>query len=158
MASRTRTILGAIKSAIAGIDGSGSYTYDLSGNGVVQLGVSAGQEARSPAVWICLASLESENARTLGRYTRRLSVYVEAWISPTVDTPDERICAGADLLNDLCMALEANRSLVVGGSAQVRDLVVRGMSGDGNEVGAPGLAFAAAFVDCHWDMNSGAGL
>ncbi len=154
MASDTRAIVGAVVSALQGIDGTGSYVHDLSGTDRVQIGRPTPESQRLPGCWVAIASLDSEHGPELGGYLRRLVVEVEARAPATADTTSERTLIAADLLDDVAAALEADRSL----GGRVNDLLLTGIALAGDEAGIPGVALAMARVEIEWWATSGAGV
>lgn len=154
MASNARTVLANIKTALSGINGSGGgYHHDLSGAGRVQLlrGLSP---AMVPGAMVYPTSFTSEHGPQLGRYARRMSVMVVGVVAGTTESPSDRALAAFDLLDDICRALESDRTL--GGT--VLDVIVSNCVISGDEADAPGLGAAYATVDVYYHMNSGAGV
>lgn len=155
MSSHTRAIMGALKSALAGINGSGGYTYDLSATDRVKIGRPSLTEGLSPCVWIALGQLDSDHGPQLGRYTRTLSIDLEGRVPlDGGNTTEERELEAVDLLDDICAALEADRTL----GGRVLDLIVQGTTvGAGSSANTQPARVLAQIV-VYWHANSAAGV
>lgn len=154
MASRTRSIIAAVKAKLAGINGAaGGYVHDLSQTGRVKVG-RPGKSVTVPCAWVAIGTLESEHGPRLGRYKRTLLVDIEARTPTSVDSAEERGLAAADLLDDIITALEADRRM----GGLVLDLKVSGMSVNGDEIQIPGMAVAFGQLEVYWEAVSGAGV
>lgn len=155
MASNTRAVLSAVKTALAGINGAGVYTFNLSADGKVQIGRPlSGDGPTPPCAWIAVGTLDSDHGPRIGRYTRNLTIDVMAFAPAESDTTEARQFVGADLLDDICAALEASRTL----GGLVVDLIVRAGTFNGAEAGMTGCAGVLAHVDVYWHANSAAGV
>lgn len=153
--SRTRAVLSAVKTALASINGAGVYTYDLSADGKVQIGRPApNQGPTPPCAWVAVGELDSSHGPQVGRYRRDLVVDILAFAPAEADTTEARQFVGADLLDDICAALEASRTL----GGLVLDLIVQGGTFNGADAGMPGCAGVLARVAVHWHANSAAGV
>ncbi len=123
-----RTILNQIKTQIANVNGSGSYSANLSGDDQCVIGESFAPH-RLPGCYIYPNGINTTQAagRTvLTRYDRTMSVQIEA--------------------------LEADRSL--GGN--VRDIEIAANSYDGHELDRPGLGLCVLVCSISYTEVSGA--
>ena len=154
MASDTRAVVGAVLDALRAIDGPPTYVHDLSATDRVQVGIPTAESQRYPAVWVALDALETEHGPQLGDYLRRLTLAIEGRAAATADSTEERTLIAADLLDDVCAALEGDRSL----GERVNDLLITGIAVDGDEAGIPGVAIAIARVTIEWWATSGEGV
>lgn len=154
MASKARAILGAVRTALAAVNGTGVYVHNLTGSAdCIKGGRPLDTDFHYPACWVAAGPLTSTHGPQLGRYRRELVIDLQARAAAP-GTPDDRGLIAADLLNDITIALEQDRTL--GGT--VLDIIVEGMSIDGDEAGIPGVAIAMAVVKVYWHANSGAGV
>lgn len=155
MASDIRGIVGAVKTALAGINATGSYVHNLSATGRVRIGrPTLGDGTAPPSAWVAIGRLDSGQAPQLGRFRRDLVLDIEARAPATTLDTEERELIGSDLLDDICTAIEADRTL----GSRVLDVIVTGASFDGDEAGIPGCAVVLAQVSCYYHKNSGAGV
>ena len=111
MAATLITVWDALITAVRGIDGSGSYTHDLSGTGAVGR-VRGGQ----PMVGPPFATVVFDEAPTshdvqLGSYRRDLQFTIVGWGLTGADTDEARSEAAANMFDDLCRACESDRTL-----------------------------------------------
>lgn len=154
VSSKTRTIIGAVKTALAGINGSaGGYVHDLSGAGRVK-GGRPPRAAASPCAWVALGTLDSRNGPLLTRRRRDLVIDIEARAPASSADPEERGLIAADLLDDITRAVEADPRL----GGLVLEVEVTGMAVDGDEAGMPGMAVAVAQVGVYWHATPGQGV
>lgn len=152
MAARSRQILEAVQTALGAVDGTGGYTYDLSGSNAVVL--FDGPPRSPPFVNLSAArGVSAEHGLSLGDYKRTMVVEVFGCVSGS-DTPGDRGLDALDLADDITAALEADRSL--GGLAV--DLTVRLVGVAGMVERAPGLGACALEVEIYWYAHSGQGL
>lgn len=155
MSSTVRAVMGAVKTALATVNGSGSYTYDLSATDRVKIGRPSLTESLVPCVWVSIGQLESDHGPQLGRYTRRLAIDLEGRVAlDGGNTAEERELEAMDLLDDVCIALETDRTL----GGRVLDLIVEGTTvGAGATANSqPARVFAQVVV--YWHANSAAGV
>ena len=145
MASLERAILAQIKTLLAGIDGTGSYTFDLSATDQVRIGSTFNPALVPSAYIIPVAATTSQipGITPLNAYTRSLLVRIEAWCAGTDNDPGELLSLALDLQNDIRLALEADRTL---SQSAVHDLEVNGEAWDGGEFGRAGLGLAIVEV------------
>lgn len=108
-ASTTRAVLTALKSALQGIDGTGSYTYDLSGTDSVVLGEVA-DAFKVPQVLLFVDNLTVEPFE-LPTERMRLTVRAVGFVGAASDSAEARLLAAADLQQDIFLATRADRSL-----------------------------------------------
>ena len=159
MGSRARSILTKIKADIQGINGTGSYNYDLSGSDQVVIG-SQMNPVRVPCVYVyCDTATASQIAGTtpLTMYSRTMQVMVVGYVAGTDDSPEELHLRTWDLLADLKVALEADRSLTVSGVDKCDDLELSMTSTDGAQIGRPSLGIAVVSLTVKYRQNSGSG-
>lgn len=137
MASTMRQIASAIKSALADVDGTGSYTYDLSAAGHVHIGEVLDAPIL-PFVTVSAVGWDSDTETQLTRYRRRVLFSLYGAVGTSTDTPEARILAAMDLLEDVSRALEADPTL----GGLVHTLIVRsagtfdGLDEQAGQVGA----------------------
>lgn len=153
MASTARTILERLKTQVSGVNGSAPYTFDLSEAGRVVVGQGL-VPSRTPSVGIYPVSFTGEHGPELGRYTRRMTVGLMGIVAGTTASPSERALRAFDLLDDVVVALESDRTL--GGN--VLDLIVSKVDVTGAEVDVPGTGVFVAVVETYWFASSGAGV
>ena len=154
MASRSRQVLDAVRDALVTINGAGSYTHNLSGTDAVKIGRSRPEDTVLPAAWVAVATLRSEHGTGSGRYRRLLTVDIEARVSATSQTTEERACTALDLLDDIVTALEANRTM----GGLIYDLILEGVDIDGDEIGMSNVGIVYAQVVLWWEVASGVGV
>ena len=154
MASKARAILAAVKAALIAVNGAGVYVHNLTGSAdCIKGGRPIGTDFHLPACWVAAGPLVSSHGMQLGRYRRDLVIDLQAQAAAP-GTAEDRGLIAADLLNDITIAVEQDRTL----GGLVLDLIVDGMSVDGDEAGMPGVAIALAQVKVYWHANSGAGV
>jgi hypothetical protein len=154
VASKTRSILAAIKTALQAINGSGVYSYNLSSTDQVQIGRPRPENTIFPSAWINIGSLQGISGDALINMKRTLVVELEGRVSPSAQTAEERGLAATDLLDDLVTALESDQSL----GGLVDNLEVSGIALDGDEVGLGSYGVAYAQVAVTWEQQRGTGL
>ena len=140
MPSKERQILERVKTQIQNVNGSGSYSYDLSSSDRVVFGDRFAPESL-PCGYINLIDITTaqDAGRTvLTRYDRTMQIQIEAWTAVTSSTAGQSILEGCDLMDDIMRALEADRSL----NSLVRDIEIVASSFDGQAHERPGLALA----------------
>ena len=148
-----RTILTQIKTQIGNVNGSGSYTADLSGSDRVVIGETFAPH-RLPGCYIYPNGINTSQAagRTvLTRYDRTMSVQIEAWTAATSSAPGTALLDALDLQDDIMRALESDRSL--GGN--VRDLEISASAFDGHELDRPGLGLAVLMCSISYTETAG---
>lgn len=154
MASRTDQILQAIESALIAINGTGSYTNDLSGTDQVTFGRPRPECSRYPAAWINLARLQGGFGFALVDQKRTLVVEIEGRVQPSEQTPRSRCLAAIAMLNDFSIALEASAVL----QGLTWSMEGDGTWVDGDEVGLLNIGIAYVEVTFSWDQIRGAGI
>lgn len=155
MSSQTRAVMGATKAALQGINGSGNYTYDLSATDRVRIGRPSLAEGLSPCVWIAVGQLDSEHGPTLGRYRRTLTIDLEGRVPlDSGNTTEERELEAIDLLDDISVALESDRTL----GGRVLDLIVQGTVVGAGTTANNQPARVLAQVVVYWSANSATGV
>jgi hypothetical protein len=153
MASTAQTAVARIVTDLQGITG-GSYTYDLSGNDRVIVAAGLPVEGRDLLVVLTPRAIHTEHGYALGNYIRTMPVSLLARVYATTDTPQARLYAGLDLVDDIATALEADRSL----NGNVYDLKVSLETFDGDEYNLPGASLVAGTIEVYWDNPSGSGI
>jgi len=153
---RERSILEAVVSALKTIDGTGSFTYDLSGDDQVLVGRGS-RPARVPAAFVAVEGLDTAQVpgqTPLTRYDRTLTLTVVAFAQASDDKPGSVHAASLDLQDDVMRALEADRSL----GGLVYDLEIVSQLYDGAELDAraSGLGIVALAVRCRYAETGGA--
>ncbi len=152
--STERTILAAIQTQIQNVNGSGSYTFNLSGTDQVVLGESF-QPHRVPGCYVYFLNVttaQTPGTTRLTAYDRTMNVQVEGWCAAENSTPGNAALEAVDLMDDIMRALEADRSL--GGSA--RDIEISASSLDGQELDRPGLGMCILSVVVRYTERAGA--
>jgi len=156
MGCRVRSILAQIKSDLQGIDGTGSYNFDISGSNQVVM-ASAMNPIRVPCVYVYAdteATAQTPSVTVLTQYDRTLTVNIIGYLSNTSDNPEEMHLRTWDLASDIKAALEADRSLT-SGSPLCDDLELRVSSIDGEQVGRPSLGIAVVVLTVKFRQDSG---
>ena len=115
MPSRQRQILDRLIALLQGINGSGSYTYDLSGSDQIVRGRIV-EPTRIPLICIYGARESSTDGPSMGRLQRELTVGVLGFVATTSDDGSGRVNAALDLVGDIRTAIEANRTLYDSGA------------------------------------------
>ena len=149
-----RTILNQIKTQIANVNGSGSYTADLSGTDQVVIGESFAPH-RLPGCYIYpngVTTTQAAGRTVLTRDDRTMSGQVEAGTPATASAPGTALLDAMDLQDDIMRALEADRSL--GGN--VRDIEIAASSFDGHELDRPSLGLAVLVLTIEYTETAGA--
>lgn len=151
MASELQDILAAIKSALETPNGSGVYTHDLSDGDRVVYGAEV-DPARVPRVNIFDIAWSSEHGARLGYFERTAEVACIGYVGATSDSNGSRFLAAADLLNDMCRALESDRTL----GGEVRDvIIVSARAFDGAEWDLDRIGAVEIIVSVNWSMRTG---
>ena len=152
--STERTILTAIKTQIQNVNGSGSYTFNLSGADQVVLGESF-QPHRVPGCYVYflnVSTAQTGGTTRLNAYDRTMTCQVEGWVAAENSTPGNAALEAVDLMDDIMRALEADRSL--GGN--VRDIEISASSLDGQELDRPGLGLCILQLVVRYTETAGA--
>ena len=157
MGSRVRDILDRIKVDLSGINGTGSYNYDLSGDDQVII-AQAMDPVRVTCIYVYSDGMET--AQTAGRtlltqYDRKLRVMCVGYVAGTNDDPGELHLRTWDMLADMQRALEADRGLVASGSPLCDDLELSMRATDGAQVGRPTLGIAVVALAVTFRQDSG---
>ena len=157
MGSRVRDILGRIKTDLVGINGTGSYNYDLSGDNQVIV-AQAMDPVRVPCIYIYSDGMDTTQAagRTiLTQFDRTLRVMCVGYIAATNDDPEELHLRTWDLLADMQRALEADRSLGPPAAPLCDDLELSMVATDGAQVGRPTMGIAVVALSVSFRQDSG---
>ena len=152
--STERTILAAIQSQIQNVNGSGSYTFDLSGTRTV-IG-EAFQPHRVPGCYVYFLNVttaQTPGITVLTRYDRTMTVQAEGWCAAENSTPGNAALEAVDLMDDIMRALEADRSL----DGNVRDIESSASALDGQELDrGPGLGLCSLQIVARYTETAGA--
>lgn len=156
MSTTCGSVIDAVLAALATINGTGVYENNLSVTGQVVEGDPPDQSVAlsSVCVFVDTGSLISENAPELGRFRRELVVQVYGFVPAAADTPKSRKRATLSLLDDICAAIEADRSL----GNLVIDLIVQGRAFTGSGWGAPSIGVAYAEIVVYWWADPSGGV
>jgi hypothetical protein len=152
--SKERTILAAIRTQIQNVNGSGSYTFDLSGADQVVLGESF-QPHRVPGCYVYflnVSTAQTAGTTVLTRYDRTMTCQIEGWVAAENSTPGNAALEAVDLMDDIMRALEADRSL----DNNVRDIEISASSLDGQELDRPGLGLCILQLIVRYTETAGA--
>lgn len=119
------TIASAMTTILQGIDGTGDYTYNLSGPGQVQQVDLNGPPLSKVRPYVAFYLGARQDIRNgpgadLSQYGQTLAVDLVGVVSGGID-PDAAVSAGNDLEADIIAALHGSRNL---GAAAVHDLTV----------------------------------
>lgn len=146
------TIASAMASVLQGIDGSGSYTYDLSAAGQVEQLDLAGPPVSRKRPYVAFhlgprQDLRGGATADLSQYGQTMSVDLVGVVTGGVST-GAAVAAANNLEADLIAALHASRTL---GAAKVYDLSVNTEIVTGSEVdGRQRDAYVAMTVELFW--------
>jgi hypothetical protein len=156
MGSTERSILARIKTDIEGIDGSGSYNYDLSSADAVVMGAEpVGVAPRAPGAYLFpvdVSSSRKQGKTPLNRYSRVFVVQVDVWVPRTAGTAESAILAAVDAQSDVMRALENDPTL----NGLVHDLEIDAAAYDGEALQVPGYGVVALRVRVEYSEVRGA--
>lgn len=110
MASTQRQILDRLITLLQGINGSGSYTYDLSGTDQIIRGRIT-EPTRVPLICIYGVRESSTDGPSMGRLQRELTAGIIGFVAASSDDGLGRVNAACDLIGDIRTAVESNRTL-----------------------------------------------
>jgi hypothetical protein len=151
--STERSILAAVKTQIANVNGAGLYTFDLSGADAVVHG-QAFQPHRVPGAYVFfggLSTAQTGGVTVLTKYDRTMIIQVEGWCAAKSAAPADAALEAVDLMDDIMRALEADRSL--GGN--VRDIEISASALDGQELDRPGLGLCVLQITATYTEAAG---
>jgi hypothetical protein len=151
---KERAIMLQVQTQLKTINGSGSYTYDVSGDDQVVIGDTFASH-RIPGVYIFangVSTSQTAGRTVLSRYDREMKIQLEAWTASTSSTPGVALLDAMDLQDDIMRALEGDRS--IGGNA--RDVEIEATAYDGAELDRPGLGMAVLLVTIRYTETAGA--
>ena len=151
MSNRLNDIRDRLVAVFSGINGSGSYTYDLSQPGRVLVGVAVAGSTPDVSLSLVQGDVEMEPGPTLTRYSYRVTWHVGATAPASADTPDARLTAANLMLADLILALTGHRHLNNGTRDLVRDAVLTFRAADGQSFGWAGHGVVAGEIVCEWE-------
>ena len=149
-----RSILERIKAVLATIDGTGSYTFDLSGTDQVFIGALF-LPHRIPSAHIYggnLGSAQVGGTTLLTGYDRTMRVRIECWVGINSTDGAEIHLAPLDAYNDIRLVLENDRTL----NSNVHDLIVSVTTVEPSDPEFPGLGLAILDVDITYRQTAGA--
>lgn len=163
MSVRLNDIMDRLVLTIQAVNGTGSYTYDLSATGRVFVAGGIPDGAPDLCVWLVQGSVNAEpaglGAASLTRWKWTANVAVNGFVRATADTPYARIVAANKLYADLWRALMANRKLNTGSADLVIDMTLSEMQAlEGGIVNAAfaGQGVCAFVVTLTWQESSAA--
>lgn len=155
--SRIVDVLDALVAAVAGINGTGSYTNDLSATGAVFVASGFPQGAPDKCVWIFPGGIDTEVAglgvANITQWKRTMTFGVNGFIPGTADTPYARYVAAASLYDDIWTALMSNRQL---GGSVIDTTISDVLALDGSDAGFPGVGVCSMTVTVFWRGTLGA--
>jgi hypothetical protein len=156
MASQTRTILDRIVSLLQNISGSeDGYTYDLTDRtDRVMMGDPGLSPDFAPRIFLADCTTRTTDDHSLGAYNRALTVELEGYAPASEDTSGERFLAAYDLADDICQALEADRTL----NSNVINMRISVGAMDGQALGLQGMGYCAVVIELDVIAFSGVGL
>ena len=154
MASHVRTIMGKVILAFQAINGAGSYSYDFSTTGRVQIGMPTEADGHDIMMWLDIADISSEHGPELGGFKRTLTIDVMARAKTNSRSEAEQVLDASDLANEMVIAIEADRGL--GGN--VNDLIYRTTPLSGSALGFPDRLVVLGEIVITWWANSGVGI
>ena len=149
-----RTIMERVKTQLQNINGSGSYTYDVSGSDQVVIGQTF-SSGRVPGCYLFTngTTTKQEAGRTvLTRYDREMKVQIESWVPSTSATAGTALLDALDMQDDIFRAIESDRSL--GGN--VRDVELEGSTYEGAELDRPALGMVVVILTIRYTETAGA--
>lgn len=166
--SDTGRIISAIADLLAGIDGTGSFENDLSGEDqVLHYAPPATGPDRSPSVYIFGAQLDSSpegKSLVLGHFERSLTINFEAYANVDTSTANTPLEAAYSLLEDIQLVLESTRvpgqkmlGLDQAGDPVIRDFTISQGALDGNQLSNElfGWGVVAGVVVVNWHRRRG---
>lgn len=110
--STDRSILARIVTVLQGINGAGSYTYDVSGTDKVQIGMVPIVPPRvPPCLFVWWQADVNEHGQPVGWYRQTTRWGVGGYVSYSAETPQGHVNAVLDLKADVVRALETDRRL-----------------------------------------------
>lgn len=146
-----KSVKDAIKAALVAINGTGSYTYNLSASGVVRYGRPTQEGGvRCPSCWLWYEGGDDEQIELVGQ-VRRARYAIQAAVQTTTAGMEAAGDAAMDLIADIRRALFTDPTL--GGlvtTAHATDATL-----DGDEAGIPGGAVAVMVVEVEWLADMG---
>ena len=149
-----RAIMLRVQDQIQNCNGSGSYTYDLSGSDQVCIGESFAP-TRVPGVYIFangVTTAQTAGRTVLTRYDREMKIQIEAWVGATSAAPGIALLDAMDLQDDIMRALESDRSL----DGNARDVEIEATAYDGAEMDRPGMGMAVLILTVRYTETAGA--
>ncbi len=133
------------------VDGTGTYTYDLTGTGAVVNGAPPDSPMVAPVVYVWAEQSLTPQGPELGDYENQQQITLMGFVPGIDDTPAGRVTAAERLGYDLFLAFRSDRSL----SATVNDCQFIGWNNfDGQQFGN-GLKYGAcvARVDVRYFLD-----
>lgn len=120
MPSTLRTVLTKVETTLLTINGTGSFSHDLTVDDAIQWGWTWPPPA-DVVVYIETVDGDSRHGPPLGRYDRDPVIQLEAFVATTDGERKTRMLEAADLLSDIMRAFEASRSM----GGDISDLILR---------------------------------
>lgn len=151
--SSVTTIKNAIKAQLASIDGSGSYTYDLSAAGRIIVGQGIPEGAPDLCLWLAQGPLDCPPGESLIRYKFSLTMYVSAFVPAAADTPESRLDAANDMMKDILLALNSTATKRILGGL-VWDTTLSFGAADGQDFGRPGCGVVGGEITLTWEAST----
>lgn len=150
MASRGSDIADYLATQLATINGTGGYTYDLSGTGRVIIGseepTPAAMSGHPVTCFVTDWRTDTETGPSLNQFLRTLEVTIAGFAATGDDSPLSRLKAALNLAADIDTALTGTQSRRSGGTGLFRDAVTRSNTRDGNSLGFKGFGIATITV------------
>lgn len=146
------TIASALTTLLQGIDGSGDYTYDLSGDGQVEQLAPNGPPITRKRPYVAFHMGSRQDLRSgadadLSQYGQAMSIDLVAVVSGGL-SPATAVAAANDMEADILLALHGSRTL---GAAKVYDLAVLTEIVTGSAVdGRARDAYVAMTLELFW--------
>ena len=151
MASKQRAVRDAVATALAGVNGSAPYTYDLSATGAVIKGPQIFPARSLPTANVHSPRFTSVAGLQLGWRTRTIVVDVVGRVGASSDSSADREGNAADLADDMAAALETDPTL--GGI--VHDLEITAGSADGSALDMYELGICSLTVTTTVEVTGG---
>lgn len=149
--SRLTDIKDALVTALAGINGTSPYTYDLSATGAVFVASGFPDGAPQTCVWLFPGPIETEAAgigiATLAQWSRRQTWGINGFVPGAADTPDARIEAANALFDDIWHALHVDRQL---GGNVIEMVLSEVLAFDGTDAGFAGRGVVSMTATLTW--------
>ena len=156
---RERNIVDQIVSNLQTINGSGGYTYDLSGSDQVVIGDQF-NPIRLPCAYVFVRGVETRQEAgitVLTQYDRTMTVNIIGFVNAQNDNPGEMMVRALDFQSDVMKCLESDRSLGNGGTVLADDIEISGRTFRGADLDLPSTGIAALIVTDKYRQDAGTG-